>query len=132
MKLQTASKKTIARVGAGTVLCGAILLLIYGIAVLVGMLPFESGVVLGGICGTAVAMINFVLLCLTVQHTVQMQEDKRRKAFMQWSYHLRLIVQGVWVLAAFRLPWIHPVASALPLLFPPFVIFLLRWFGKDR
>ena len=59
-----------------------------------------------------------------------MEDKKQMKAKVQLSYNGRMIFQAAWVVAAFMMPWFHPVTSALPLLFPTVVILALRKSGK--
>ena len=46
-----------------------------------------------------------------------------------WSQR-QTILQALWVLAAYLIPWIHFVAGAAPILFPNVVIFYLQARGK--
>ena len=46
------------------------------------------------------------------------------------SYNVRLLLQAVWVVAAYLIPQVHFVAGALPVLFPNVVIFFLQSRGK--
>jgi dipeptide/tripeptide permease len=80
--------------------------------------------------GTLLAVVNFALLCLTIQKAAETEDKKQMKAKFQLSYNARLIAQALWVLAAFLLPCFQTVAAALPLLFPTLVIFFLNKQGK--
>lgn len=124
--MQPAFKKEILRVGIGTGLCTVLLLLGYGCLVGVGVLSFNRSVVYGGLCGTAVAVVNFILLCITLQHAVEICEERKRQLHLRWSYHLRLLLQGGWVITALRIDAFHPLASSLPLLFPFVAICILQ------
>lgn len=121
MKLHDASKKELRRVSLGSVIClGAMLALFF----MAGRLDHRA--ILAGVLGTGVALWNFAALCLSIQRAAAIEEPKQRRTGLQLSYHLRLLGQGAWVLAAFSVPWLQPVAAALPLLFPSAVIFVLR------
>lgn len=122
MQLQPASKREVLRVGIGSVAC-----LIGMYAIFLGVLgKLYIGVLLGGLCGTAVAMLNFIALCLTVQAAADAGDQKQMQAKVRLSYNFRLLAQGAWIVTAFLLPWMHTVAAALPLLFPSAVIFIRR------
>lgn len=126
MKLQAASKKEILRIATGTAICLTIMLTVFFVLSLFRIAPFDYKVILSGFVGGMVAVLNFTLLCLTIQSAAQNQEKKAMKARMQVSYNLRLLLQAAWVVAAYLIPCFNVVAAALPLLFPTVVIFLGR------
>ncbi|MDD5863305.1 MAG: ATP synthase subunit I [Firmicutes bacterium] len=131
MKLQAASKKEISRIALGTLVCDGIM-----VAALFLLSEFGIGtfslprILLGAACGSLVAIANFTILCLTVQDAVEIESKKKMKQKFQLSYNLRLIVQAVWVVAAFLIPQVHFVAGAAPILFPNVVILFLQIRGK--
>ena len=51
---------------------------------------------------------------------------------MQASYNGRLLMQGLWVLAAVLAPCFQPMASVLPLLFPNLLIYARQAAGKKK
>lgn len=131
MKLQPASRKEITRIAIGTLVCDAILIAALFLLSLVGVGQFETGrILLGVVCGSVIAVLNFTILCLTVQGAVGMENKRKMKARFQLSYNIRLLVQAAWVVAAFLIPQIHFVAGAAPILFPNVVIYFLQFTGK--
>ena len=130
MKLQSASKKEILRVTKGTVafdglmIAGLFLLSQFGIG------TFSYRVFLGALGGTIVAILNFTVMCLTIQKAVDIEEKKQMKAFIQGSYNGRLLLQAGWIVAALLIPHVHVVAAAVPLLFPNLTIIYLQMKGK--
>jgi len=131
MKLQSASRREIARISIGTIVCDGILAAALFLLSLVGVGAFESRrIFLGMLCGTVVAIGNFVILCLTVQSAVGMENKRKMKARFQLSYNVRMLIQAGWVVAAFLIPQIHFIAGALPVLFPNVVIYILNATGK--
>lgn len=131
MKLQPASRKEITRISLGTLICDVILVAVLFLLSLVGVGSFELGrIFLGVACGSVVAIVNFTVLCLTVQSAVGMENKRKMKAKFQLSYNIRLIVQAVWVVASFLIPQIHFVAGAAPVLFPNVVIYFLQFTGR--
>lgn len=127
MKLQPASRKELSRIALGTLVCDAILIAGLFVLSLVGVGTFQlSRVLLGAACGSVVAIVNFAILCLTVQSAVEIENKKKMKARFQLSYNIRLILQAGWVVLCFVLKPIHFVAGAAPILFPNVVIFFLQ------
>jgi len=127
MKLQSASRKEIRRIALGTLACDGIM-----IAGLFLLSQFDIGqfdlprILLGAACGSIIAIVNFTILCLTVQMAAEMTNQRKMKAKFQLSYNIRLILQAGWVVACFVIPQIHFVAGAAPVLFPNVVIFYLQ------
>lgn len=131
MKLQPASKKEVKRIAIGTAVCDGIMIAGFFLLSLVGVGKFELiPILLGAAGGTAVAILNFAIMCLTIQNAVNIGEKKRMKAFIQGSYNGRLLLQAVWIVVAFMVSRINVIAAALPLLFPNLTIFFLQSRGK--
>lgn len=131
MKLQPASRKEIGRIALGTLACDGIM--IAGLFLLsqfgIGTFPLFR-ILLGAACGSVVAVLNFAILCLTVQQAVEIESKRKMKARFQLSYNIRMVLQAAWVVACFAIPHIHFFAGALPILFPNVVIFWLQSKGK--
>ena len=131
MKLQAASKKEISRIAVGTLVCDVIM-----VAGLFLLSQFGIGkfalprILLGAACGSVVAILNFTILCLTVQSAVEIDSKKKMRQKFQMSYNVRLLLQAAWVIAAYLIPQVHFVAGALPVLFPNVGIFFLQSRGK--
>ena len=127
MKLQSASLKEIRRIALGTLACDGIM-----IAGLFLLSQFDMGkfdpprILLGAACGSIIAVLNFTILCLTVQMAAEMTNQRKMKARFQLSYNLRLVLQAGWVVACFTIPQIHFVAGAAPILFPNVIIIYLQ------
>jgi len=131
MKLQPASRKEITRIAAGTLVCDGILIAALFVLSLVGVGTFEAGrILLGAACGSVLAIVNFTILCLTVQSAVGMENKRKMKARFQLSYNARMLIQALWVVAAFLIPQIHFVAGAAPIFFPNVVIYFLQATGR--
>ena len=131
MKLQPASRKEITRITIGTLVCDGILIAALFLLSLVGVGQFDAvRILLGVACGSLLAVLNFTILCLTVQSAVGMENKRKMKARFQLSYNLRLLIQAAWVVVAFLIPQIHFVAGAAPILFPNVVIYFLQFTGK--
>ena len=130
MKLQPASRKEIKRISLGTLvldLCmiaGLFLLSQFGI----GTFSLKK-ILLSTLIGTAVAIGNFTLMCLTVQSAVGMTDMKKMKAKFQLSYNARMVLQAGWAVIAFLVPAFHFIAGAAPVLFPKLTILYLNFTG---
>ena len=130
MKLQPASKREIKRIAIGTGVCDLILLAVLFVLSLEGLLTFNYTVFLGALIGSCVAVLNFTIMCLTIQKATEIEEKKQMKAFIQGSYNGRLMLQAAWVVIAILVPHFQVIASAAPLLFPNLTIFSLQSKGK--
>ena len=82
--------------------------------------------------GAAVAIGNFAGICLVCQKVIDEQDEKRRKATLQASYNVRMLLQAVWIIVSIGAPCFQPFASVLPLLFPRVTIYYLQITGKYK
>lgn len=131
MKLQSASRKEIARISRGTLFLD--LIMIAGLFLLsqLGVGSFSFGkILLSTLIGSLVAIGNFTLMCLTVQSAVGMTDMKKMKAKFQLSYNARMVLQAGWAVIAFLAPAFHFIAGAAPVLFPKITILYLNFTGK--
>lgn len=131
MILQSASKKELKRISLGTICLDGIL-----IAGLFLLSQFDIGeftflrILLSCLAGSAVAIVNFTILCLTIQSAVGMEDRKKMQAKFQLSYNARMILQAGWVVISFLVPQIHFIAGAAPVIFPKLTILYLQFTGK--
>ncbi len=131
MKLQSASKKEIRRIALGTAVLDLIL-----VAVLFLMSQFDMGtfqlgkILLSALIGSGVAILNFTIMCLTIQSAVGMEDMKKMKAKFQLSYNARMVLQAGWIVTAFLVPGLHFIAGAAPVFFPKVTILYLQAKGK--
>lgn len=132
MKLQAASRKEVSRIAVGVAVCDVIMIAGLFLLSLVGVGTFSlTKVLLGAVCGSVIAVANFIILCLTIQSSLEIQNKKKMKARFQFSYNARMVIQAGWVVAAFFLrSKIHFVAAAAPVLFPNVVIIFLQMTGR--
>ena len=81
--------------------------------------PFNYTVILGGLGGGAVAVLNFLWMGLMVQKAAARADDQDAvKTLVKGSYTQRMLFQMVWVVIAIAAPCFHYVAGIIPLLFP--------------
>lgn len=130
MKLQSASQREVKRIAGGTAAGGALLVGAMFALSKMGIGIFDYRVITGTIGGCIVAVINFAMMCMTIQRAVSIGEQKAMKAFIQGSYHGRLLLQAGWIVAAYLMPWVNVFAAAIPLLFPNLTILYLQ--ARDK
>lgn len=132
MKLQSASRKEVTRIAIGVLVCDVIMIAALFLLSLVGVGTFSlTKILLGALCGSVIAIINFIILCLTIQSALDIENKRKMKARFQLSYNIRMVVQAAWIVAAFLLrKHVHFVATAAPVLFPNVVILFLQFTGK--
>ena len=130
MKLQSASQHEIKRIACGTAVGGVLLVAAMFVLSRMGIGTFDYRVLTGALGGCIVAIINFALMCVTIQRAVNIGEKKAMKSFIQGSYNGRLLLQAGWIVAAYLMPWFNVIAAAVPLLFPNLSIYYLQARGK--
>lgn len=131
MKLQPASQREVKRVAAGTLVCDVLLVAGLFLASQFDIGTFDLGrILVSAAIGSVIAVLNFALMCLTVQSAVGMTDQKKMKAKFQLSYNARMILQAGWTVIAFLVPGIHFIAGAAPILFPKVTILYLQAKGK--
>ena len=131
MKLQPASQREVKRIAVGTLVCDVLMVAGLFLASQFDIGTFDLGKILvSAAIGSVIAVLNFALMCLTVQSAVGMADQKQMKAKFQLSYNVRMIIQAGWTVAAFLIPGIHFVAGAAPVIFPKVTILYLQAKGK--
>ena len=132
MKLQPASQREVKRIAVGTLVCDVLMVAGLFLASQFDIGTFDLGkILLSAAIGSVIAVLNFALMCLTVQSAVGMADQKQMKAKFQLSYNARMIIQAGWVVAAFLLRGhVHFIAAAAPVLFPHVVILFLQFTGR--
>ena len=130
MKLQSASKREIRRAAVGTAAFDVIMIAGLFLLSQFGLGTFSYKIFLGALGGSIVAVLNFTVMCLTIQKATEIDDKKQMKAFIQGSYNGRLLLQAAWIVVAFMVPHLHVIAAAVPLLFPNLTIFYLQMKGK--
>ena len=131
MILQPASRKEVTRVAVGTLVCDVLLVAGMFLVSQFDIGTFDLGkILISAAIGSCVAVLNFALMCLTVQSALGMTDQKKMKAKFQLSYNARMILQAGWTVIAFLVPGLHFIAGAAPVLFPKVTILYLQAKGK--
>lgn len=125
--IQPAIKKETGKVATYTVVGVVLMWIAFFILQMVmpEKVPFDYTVILGGIGGGMIAVLNFFLMGLTVQKIASTQDEDMACSRMKASYSQRMAMQMVWCIIAMVVPVLHPVAGIVPLLFPSMGIKIL-------
>ncbi len=114
-------------VAAGELICTAIML---GVFAALGC--FSVGVVLSGLGGCAIMIVNYFFMAVTVSlaaDKAQCDQVQQAQKMVQLSSVVRLAVMGAALFVGFRLG-ANPIALALPLLFVRPVLMLWEFLRK--
>ena len=132
MRLQAASRKEVTRITKGVLICDGAMIAGLFLLSQVGLGDFEIGkILLSTAIGSAIAIVNFIILCLTIQSALGIESNRKMKARFQLSYNVRLLIQAAWIVCAFFLRGkLHFVAAAAPVFFPNVWLVYLQINGK--
>ena len=75
--------------------------------------PFDYTVILGGVGGFIVAVLNFFLMAVTVQKVASEEDEKRARSLMKLSFSRRMLLQVVWLIVALAAPcffWVYSMS----------------------
>lgn len=153
--IQPAVRKETLRIAAGTLILSVLMVAVFLIAG-----AFDASVLWGTLLGTAVTILNFFLLGLSVQRATEKMKDvhfpsyeeadaqlgedeeeppipdspelTQAKRGMQLAYTGRMLLVVVTGIVALAVPGIHPVAALVPFLFPRIIIFIYGIFHKEE
>ena len=118
--VQPAVKKETKRVvmitGAGLILMWILFAILH--YTMPDKVPFDYTVILGGIGGGAIAVLNFFLMGLAVQKAASATDEGTARMKLKASYSQRFMMMILWVIAAIVAPCFQFVAGIAPLLFP--------------
>ena len=132
MKLQDASRKEVTRISRGVLVCDGVMIAGLFLLSQFGIGRFDVvRILLGTVIGSLISIVNFVILCLTIQSSLEIENKRKMKARFQTSYNIRLAVQAAWIVAAFLLrDKVHFIAAAAPVFFPNLWLIYLQLTGK--
>ena len=118
--VQPAVKKETKRVvmitGAGLILMWILFAILH--YTMPDKVPFDYTVILGGIGGGMIAVLNFFLMGLAVQKAASATDEGTARMKLKASYSQRFMMMILWVIAAIIAPCFQFVAGIAPLLFP--------------
>ena len=132
--IQPAVRKETRHVAIGTGICVVLMWVVFAIlhAVTPEQIPFDYTVILGGLGGGIIAVLNFFLMGLTVQKVVSLEDEGQARNKMKASYSQRMLLQLLWGIAAIAAPCFPFAAGLLPLLFPNIVIKTMGILGTKK
>ncbi|WP_373216352.1 ATP synthase subunit I [Ruminococcus sp. 5_1_39BFAA] len=132
--IQPAVRTETKRVAVGTFTCVILMWVVFGIlhVIMPEQVPFDYTVILGGLGGGIIAVLNFFLMGLTVQKVVSLTDEGDARNKMKASYSQRMMLQLLWGVAAIAVPCFQFAAGLLPLLFPNIVIKAVGIFGRKK
>ena len=132
MKLQKASRKEAIRISKGVLILDGVMIAALFLLSQFGLGKFDIvKVLLGTVIGSAISIANFIILCLTIQSALEIENQRKMKARFQTSYNIRLFIQAAWIVAAFLLrSKVHFIAASLPVFFPNVWLIYLQINGK--
>ena len=118
--VQPAVKKETKRVvmitGAGLILMWILFAILH--YTMPDKVPFDYTVILGGIGGGMIAVLNFFLMGLAVQKAASATDEGTARMKLKASYSQRFMMMILWVIVAIVAPCFQFVAGIAPLLFP--------------
>lgn len=126
-EIQPAVRKESIRVGVITAVGVALMCAgFFGLHLIVpDIVPFDYTVILGGIAGGFIAVLNFFLMGLTVQKVAAAADEGSARNKMKASYTQRMLFQLLWVVVAIVAPCFQFAAGIIPLFIPSYGIKLL-------
>lgn len=137
MKPEAALLRQTRRIALGVLALAAVMVAVYAV---IGL--FSPSVLLGALYTSALAILNFFIMGLTVQKITDTVGERQRtdeeiqtlsqqmKAKMQASYTLRMVVMFGLIAVGIAAFHFEPLATILPVVFPRIVIAVLQATGK--
>ena len=116
-------KRETLRISLGTLVLSIVMQLVFII-----IKRWDMTVVFGNLLGAFAAVLNFFLMCLTVQRCVKLEPDKAALK-IRASQTGRLFMMAAFLGIAALLPKVFNIfATAIPLIFPTLTIAVYRLF----
>ncbi|MBQ9549384.1 MAG: ATP synthase subunit I, partial [Lachnospiraceae bacterium] len=94
--------------------------------------PFGFRVIISGVIGCAVAILNFFWMAVTVQKVTSIEDEGKARSVMALSYRNRMLLQLLWVVLAFALPVFNGAMGLIPLFIPSLLIKIRGVAGLKR
>lgn len=105
-------------------------------AVMIGVFAafgkFDYKVVTGGFLGALVTIANYFFLAFSVDRISDKDNVKDGQSLMKISYFARLVVIGITIFIAIKIPIFNYIATAIPFLFPRVVIVAIQLFDMRK
>lgn len=133
-EVQPVVKKETRRVALMTVIELAVMLAAFAVLHIAApeTVPFDYTVILGGLAGSVITVLNFFLMGLMVQSAASCADEDSARNKVKASYSQRLLLQMLWVVAAIVAPCFQFAAGIIPLFFPSIGIKVTGIFKKPE
>ena len=118
IKIEPAVKHESRDIAIGVTVMSVIMVIVFAV---IG--KFDYTVLLGTLLGGGFAILEFFLMALAVQKSVQRDTPEEAKLDIQNSHTRRLLLLAVVVIVGIKLPYFNWVAVVLPLFFPKLIIY---------
>lgn len=112
MKIDQTVKKETTVILIGELIMTAVMLAVYVI-----LKSFDTKVLISAVSGSAVAVLNFFIMGITVQKAISEQDDKKRQQIVRLSQSLRLLSIGAVVVLLYVLFDLPILPAVIPLFF---------------
>ena len=119
-------KKEAGYIAAGTVLLSALVQIVWAV-----FFDYDLSVFIGGLWGGAVAILNFILMGITVQKVASEPDQLSAKRRMQASYQFRMMLTIFATVLAIIVPGVNWIMVAISLFFPRLTILVMPLFRSD-
>ena len=119
-------KKEAGYIAAGTVVLSALVQIVWAV-----FFKYDLSVFLGGLWGGTFAVVNFVLMGLTVQKVARESDQMAAKRRMQASYQMRMILIILATVLAIIVPGVSWVMAVISLFFRRLTILVRPLFRPD-
>lgn len=119
MKIQKTVWQETGRIALGLLICDAIEI---GVFALLSQL--DLSVLLGVLIGTFFSLLNFFLLCVSVQKAMDKTEGQSK--YLQRIYLLRMIMIIAVLTAAYVIESVHLIATCVPFVADKAVIYIVK------
>lgn len=127
MRVQEATRRETGHIALGVLAFSAVMHLVFW-----AIGRWEPGVLWGNLLGGGFAVLNFLLLGLTVQKIAGESDEKRARLKLQGSYTLRMLLTLGVIVIAIKVPCFVWPAAVIPLLFPRLTILAMQAMGMYR
>jgi tetrahydromethanopterin S-methyltransferase subunit C len=86
---------------------------------------FDYTVLLGALLGAGFAVLNFFLMAMAVQRSVNLGDPAKAKKITQGSYTKRLLLLAAVLIVGIKVPYFNWITTIVPLFFPRITIFIM-------
>ena len=117
MKLDPVVKKENIYMIIGSAVCTAVVQLVF---LVFG--KFDYTVLLGGLWGFIITVLNFFIMTLAIQKAMELNDEQQAKMKIQGSYTIRMLLLIALMIVGVVLPFMHWVPILISVFYPRVVI----------